>query len=85
MGLVNRVYPEQELEAAVYEIAGEIAVNSPVSVSGAKRVIRHLQKDPNLEDAAEMEGLAQESFYSQDFQQGVTAFLEKRMPRFDGK
>ena len=41
-GLVNRVSPEQELEAATLELAGELAGNAPLAQLGNKRVIGEL-------------------------------------------
>ncbi len=87
-GLVNRVAPEDELEALDLELAGELAGNAPLSQLGNKRVIAAV-----LRNAAEMpEELEQElielrraSFATEDMREGMRAFAEKRAPRWRGE
>ena len=85
MGLINRAYPEEELEAAVYAIAEKIAENAPFSLSGSKQIVNHIKMDPGLESSSDVEKLVGESFLTQDFQEGMQAFIEKRKPKFQGK
>ncbi len=85
MGLINRAYPEEELETAVYGIAEKIAENAPFSLSGSKKIVSHIKVDPGLESSSDVEKLVGESFLTQDFQEGIKAFIEKRKPRFQGK
>lgn len=87
-GLVNRVCPEPELEAAAHELAGEMAGNAPLSQRGNKRVIGELlragaQLDPELEQL--LIELRRASFSSQDMREGVRAFAERRPPHWQGR
>ncbi|HUH80202.1 MAG TPA: enoyl-CoA hydratase-related protein [Solirubrobacteraceae bacterium] len=87
-GLVNRICPEPELEAAAHELAGEMAGNAPLSQRGNKRVIGELlragaQLDPELEQL--LIELRRASFSSQDMREGVRAFAERRPPRWQGR
>jgi enoyl-CoA hydratase/carnithine racemase len=87
-GLVTRVAPEAELEALALELAIELAGNAPLSQTGNKRVIEALlAAEGTLADDLEQEliELRRASFASQDMQEGMRAFAEKRPPRWQGE
>jgi enoyl-CoA hydratase len=85
MGIVNQVLPAQSLDAAVREIAGNIAVNAPLSILTAKRVVDELMKDPAERNLALCEELVKRCGASEDFIEGRRAFMEKRKPVFRGR
>ncbi len=84
-GLVNRVVEHDQLLLSVTELAGQIAKNSPGVIGIAKESIyRSLSSD--LETAFVRENEVQmDCFRSEDFLEGLTAFLEKRPARFKGR
>lgn len=87
-GLVNRVVPAEELEALALGLAAEMAGNAPLSQAGNKRVIAALlQARSRLPEAVEQElmELRRESFASEDMREGMSAFAEKRAPRWRGE
>ena len=82
MGLFNRVVPAPQLEAAARGFAGEIAASPADVVADAKRVLRRSLAS-TLSQVLELEIESQlRAFDSPDFKEGITAFLEKRSPRF---
>ncbi|HEY2570445.1 MAG TPA: enoyl-CoA hydratase/isomerase family protein [Solirubrobacteraceae bacterium] len=86
-GLVTRVAPEAQLESLALELAGEMAGNAPLSQTGNKRAIEALLAaegalEPEIEE--ELIELRRASFASQDMQEGMRAFAERRPPRWTG-
>jgi enoyl-CoA hydratase/carnithine racemase len=88
MGLVNQVVDPDRLEEVAFSLAAEIGANSPLSLSGNKRIIRTLRELPSaLPDEVERElvELRESCFRTEDFREGVRAFGEKRPPRWQGR
>lgn len=86
IGLVNAVYPAEELMQHCMEMAEKIAANAPVGVRGAKRVINQ-SLGLTLPQAYRLEVEAfGDCFATQDQREAMQAFVEKRKPEpFTGK
>ena len=85
MGLVTRVCPAAELEQHAYEAAMKLA-QGPTVAYGRVKALFERSWDSSLESQLEAETEAISiSCLTQDFQEGVRAFTEKRQPRFQGK
>jgi enoyl-CoA hydratase len=85
LGLVNTVVPAADLEAKTMEIANRIAEKSPIALRMAKEAVK-LASRSNLDEGLRREvDLFALCFSSEDKDEGVKAFLEKRKPSFKGK
>ncbi len=84
IGLVNRVVPIRDLEAAVRHYAGQIAQNAPLTVKAAKIAVREAMKDPEKRNLDEAAAAVDACFQSADYAEGRKAFMEKRRPVFRG-
>lgn len=83
--LVNDVFAKAEVDEAVGQIAHAIARNAPLSIRSAKINLRELGKPAGERKEAAMNASIQACFNSQDYKEGVRAFLEKRGPMFSGR
>ncbi len=83
--LLNEVRPKAELESFVRGIAGLIAENAPLTVRSGKTIVRELLKPPSDRDTSLIDRTIAACYESEDYAEGVRAFLEKRAPSFKGR
>jgi 2-(1,2-epoxy-1,2-dihydrophenyl)acetyl-CoA isomerase len=84
LGLVNKVVPAAELHAATAEWAGRLA-ESPTKALMLSKWLLNRSLDSERHGAFEDEAWAQEmASYTQDFQEGVAAFKERRDVQYRG-
>lgn len=84
-GLVNHVYPAAELEEKTMELANRIAEKAPIALQLCKEAVKFASRS-NLDEGLRREvDLFAICFSTEDKQEGVSAFLEKRKPIFKGR
>jgi enoyl-CoA hydratase/carnithine racemase len=85
LGLVSRVVPDELLAKETAALAQEIATSAPIAVRAAKRMMRMGQSE-SFEDHVQRVYLQLlPLFRSKDFREGMSAFLERRNPEFEGR
>jgi enoyl-CoA hydratase/carnithine racemase len=82
VGLVDEVVDVDQLEGRVMELAQRMAKHAPLTMSTIKEAARRQTESFEIRDAEE---LMLSCYLSQDFQEGVRAFLEKRPAAWQGR
>ncbi|HVF91850.1 MAG TPA: enoyl-CoA hydratase [Blastocatellia bacterium] len=85
LGIINRVVQVEELDGNVNQMAERLAAAAPIALAKIKEGLNYGQKT-DLASSLDFEAVNQGAcFHSDDFIEGVKAFLEKRKPTFTGK
>ena len=84
LGIVNRLAPASEVETVVRALASEIAANAPLTIRATKEMIRRVLAKRRLA-AGDDADMVEMCYTSEDFREGVTAFLAKRKPTWQGR
>ena len=86
IGIVNRVVDRLELLGLAIADAQAIASNGPIAIAGMRSVIRAIDDGVAPSEAGEIaERWRQRAFQSEDIEEGLRAFREKRDPEFTGR
>jgi methylmalonyl-CoA decarboxylase len=87
LGIINRVVPQKDLKQQTYDMAKQIARNSPLSIAVMKEELNLLANAYDLSPIMfeRIQSLRRVVYNSRDYQEGIRAFLEKRTPTFTGK
>ena len=84
LGLVTRLADAGGIDAAVRELAATVAANAPLTIRATKEIVRRIQADRRI-DSREADDLIALCYLSDDFKEGVAAFLARRRPQFNGR
>jgi methylmalonyl-CoA decarboxylase len=87
MGFINHVKPREEIDEFVTAMARRIARNAPLSVSAMKKSIGILAAASALPPIIfeQVQGERRKVWDSKDYQEGISAFLERREPTYRGE
>lgn len=85
VGLVNKVVPDASLGEETRALAEEIAANAPLAVRASKRLMRAGLNETFEDHVHHVFLQLMPLFRTKDFQEGITSFLEKRPPTFEGR
>jgi enoyl-CoA hydratase/carnithine racemase len=83
-GLVNRIVPAEDLSFVVHRAAMEIAANAPLTIRATKEMLRRIAVQRRLSGGADRDLIGM-CYSSDDFREGVAAFVDKRRPRWTGR
>jgi enoyl-CoA hydratase len=84
-GLVNAVFESDELMPEVMKVAINLAIKSPLALEAAKQAVNRALAGDHADNLARESDRFGELFSSADAKEGLTAFAEKREPKFVGR
>ncbi len=84
-GLVDRIVSVEDVLPTALALAGAMADNAPLAVAGMRRVLELIAPPIAPEALAEIMGLIDRAWRSEDTAEARAAFLEKRKPQFRGR
>src|SRR5207248_78470 len=82
IGVFNEIVPAEQLEARTLELAEQIAANAPLTIQAAKMAVQRIVNKLRLEEAQDLVLMC---YMSDDFREGVSAFMDKRKPEWQGR
>src|SRR3954463_10823215 len=85
IGLIERVFPVDQLWGETMAIAETISQNAPLAIKAAKLTIAQVLKDESGRDMDAIRAAGTACMDSADFREGRQAFMEKRKPQFQGR
>jgi methylmalonyl-CoA decarboxylase len=87
LGMINYVVPVDELESFTVQLARKITANAPLSISVMKEQLRILAgaRPMSPQGFERVQGLRRVVYSSDDYQEGIRAFKEKRKPVYKGQ
>jgi 2-(1,2-epoxy-1,2-dihydrophenyl)acetyl-CoA isomerase len=84
-GLLNRVVPDDQLDAFVADWCDKLLALPPIALAQSKRMLNNAMQ-VTMEEALDDEGIAQSvNFSTKDTAEAISAWLQKRTPTFKGR
>jgi len=84
LGVINRVFPAEALEAETVAYAKTLCDNAPLSIQASKFFIEQLGLERAQRDEARIAAMIRKAADSEDFKEATRSFVEKRKPVFKG-